>query len=117
MQGFYRVGATLVASVDAIGDPEPTLEYQWQRREFKGAAWSDISGATTDTYIPVEADLGYLVRVQATATNTAGSDTAFSLENEIRAAMTIQAADPVVSGFSSGSSAREATTRALLFHP
>jgi hypothetical protein len=45
----------------------PTLSYQWLRN---GAA---ITGATSSSYTPVEADKGTAVQLQVTATNAGGS--------------------------------------------
>jgi hypothetical protein len=64
---------TANASIDA-----GTLEYQWQRNSDEGA-YVNISGATAQTYAPVEADLGFRLRVQVTATNGARSVVEVSL--------------------------------------
>jgi len=57
------------------GNPDPTLTYQWQR------TGGNISGATSDTYDLTGDDVGYMVGVKCTATNTQG--TAFVLSNTV----------------------------------
>ncbi|MFA6270689.1 MAG: hypothetical protein WC657_05810 [Candidatus Paceibacterota bacterium] len=47
----------------------PTLTYQWQR--YVGAAWQDISGATTAARAPVDADFGYALRLAEIANGNA----------------------------------------------
>jgi hypothetical protein len=47
--------------------------YQWQR------ANSNVSGATTSTYLLANADVGQTMRSQVTATTATGSNSAFSL--------------------------------------
>lgn len=84
LSGTAQVGETLSAT-DGVwsGYPAPTFEYQWQRSADGASDWSDISGATGDTYTLVEDDDGQYVRVQVTATNSAGSNTAASLASEM----------------------------------
>ena len=40
-------GGSAVFSITAIGNPEPT--YQWQVSTNNGGTWTDVTGATTDT--------------------------------------------------------------------
>jgi hypothetical protein len=56
------------------GNPTPTYTYQWQRDQV------DIPSATNDTYDVVEADLGAMLRVVVTATNSQGFASAPSNE-------------------------------------
>lgn len=56
------------------GNPDPTFTYQWQRNQV------NIDGATNDNYPVVEADLGAMLRVVVTATNSQGSASANSNE-------------------------------------
>lgn len=51
----------------------PTLTYQWQRNT---GSWADISGATNDTYTPVDADFGYALRVVETANGVTSANSA-----------------------------------------
>jgi streptogramin lyase len=58
---------------------EPTsYAYQWQRCNATGGECVNISGATSSTYTPVEADVEHTLVVKVTATNSNGSATAYS---------------------------------------
>ncbi len=46
--------------------------YLWQQCDSSGANCATISGATTQSYIPVAGDVGHTIRVQETASNSAG---------------------------------------------
>ena len=46
--------------------------YLWQQCDGSGANCTTISGATTQSYIPVAGDVGHTIRVQETASNSAG---------------------------------------------
>jgi hypothetical protein len=54
------------------GAPTPTFAYQWQRNSV------NISGATSATYLVVDADIGSTLRCVVTATNALGSASANS---------------------------------------
>lgn len=54
------------------GNPVPTLTYQWLRNG------SNITGATSITYLLVSADLYQLISVQCNATNSQGSNNSIS---------------------------------------
>src|SRR5205085_5786633 len=56
------------------GSPTPTVTYQWQRDVAGNASYSNISGATSNTYTLVSADAGNKIRVVATAANGVGSN-------------------------------------------
>ena len=49
------------------GNPAPTLSYQWKRNS------SNITGATSTTYLLVSADQNQLISVECTATNSQGA--------------------------------------------
>lgn len=79
ISGTAKVGETLTATAgDTTGTPPPTSTLQWQRSDNGTSGWSDISGATGTTYVLVSADESKYLRVEQTATNIAGSDTATS---------------------------------------
>jgi hypothetical protein len=71
--GTATVGQTL-STTDGTwtGAPAPTFSYQWQRNG------GNISGATSSTYLLVEADAGNPVRCVVTATNPLGAVSANS---------------------------------------
>jgi len=71
--GAAEVGLTLSALAATVtGTPTPTRTWQW----FRGA--TPISGATTSAYTPVYADLGAVLTVRQTETNSSGSVNATS---------------------------------------
>jgi hypothetical protein len=75
IQGDAVVGATLSAVVDATGDPAPDVTYQWaQCDQDQPNKCTNIAGARSATYVPVDADLGHPLIVRVTASNSAGED-------------------------------------------
>ncbi len=56
-----------------------SYEYQWQRCNASGGECASISGATSHTYTPVEADVGHTLVIKVTATNAGGSASASSV--------------------------------------
>ena len=67
--------------------------YQWRRCNTSGASCTDIANATGTGYLTTASDVGFTLRVNVTASNTSGSNTATSA-----ATPTIVAAkaDPVI---------------------
>lgn len=55
-----------------------TFTYQWLRCDAYYAACTDIPAATAATYTVVAADVGHVIGVRVTATNTVGSGIALS---------------------------------------
>ena len=76
--GTAEVGEPLTASVADIADPNglanATFRYQWLRGDDAGAAGTEIAGATSSTYTPVEADQGKHLRVRVTFTDDRGTE-------------------------------------------
>ena len=71
--GTTTVGQTLTSTTGTwTGLPTPTFTYQWQR------VTTNISAATSSTYVLVAADVGSTIRCVVTATNTAGAVSANS---------------------------------------
>lgn len=62
--GEARAGQTLTAG--ALTPAGATATYQWQRSATSGGTYLNISGATSNTYVPVTGDIGYYLRVRAT---------------------------------------------------
>jgi sugar lactone lactonase YvrE len=52
-----------------------SYSYQWKRCNAAGAECTNISGATSSSYTPVEADIEHTLLVAVTATNGGGSST------------------------------------------
>jgi hypothetical protein len=68
ISGSAPQGSTLtVAAGSWSGTPTPTLTYQWRR------GGTNIAGATGTTYQTKNADVGLVVDVVETATNSAGT--------------------------------------------
>lgn len=64
VSGSVTVGQTLSTTNGTwTGTPTPTFTYQWQR------VTTNISGATSSTYVTVAADVGNTIRCVVTATN------------------------------------------------
>jgi hypothetical protein len=94
VSGTPVVGNTLLAT-SGTWTGSPTFAYQWQR---DGA---DISGATSTTYVLVEADVDTSVRCVVTATNGGGSTSAASNALTVSAPATlppVPGTAPVVTG-------------------
>jgi hypothetical protein len=71
ISGTATIGSTLTTSDGTwTGTPTPTFAYQWQR------VTTNISGATSSTYVVQLADAGNTIRCVVTATNVAGSASA-----------------------------------------
>ncbi len=79
ISGTPQTGQTLTASQGTwTSDTQPTYAYQWQRCDSSGNNCAAITGATTNTYVVQDADLGKTIRVTVTATNPSGSTSATS---------------------------------------
>ena len=71
--GTATKGQTLSSTTGTwTGIPSPTFAYQWQR------VTTNISGATSSTYVLVTADVGNAIRCVVTATNAVSTVTANS---------------------------------------
>jgi hypothetical protein len=77
ISGTDTQGQTLSAGTGAW-TPAGTYTYQWQTSTDGGSSWSNISGASSSTYVLGSADIGNTVRIIVTATNTYGAATADS---------------------------------------
>jgi hypothetical protein len=81
ISGTKRVGGELICAPGGwTAVPAATFTYKWQREG------TDISGATSSTYVPVKADKKTEVRCEVTGTNSAGSASAFSAAVTIKKA-------------------------------
>jgi hypothetical protein len=73
LTGDAVVGSTLYATAGRwSGVPAPTYKYRWQY-QASDDTWPDIAGATDPTYEIRPEDLGTVIRVNVTATNSDGS--------------------------------------------
>ncbi len=58
---------------------EPTsYSYQWELCNASGGECASISGATSTSYTPSEANLGHTLRVKVSATNSIGSESVYT---------------------------------------
>jgi len=64
--GTAKVGYTLTAGV--ISPSRATVNYQWLSATSSGGPYTNISGATSNTYTPVSGDYGKFIKVSATGT-------------------------------------------------
>jgi chitodextrinase len=79
ISGTAEVGQTLTATPGIWSENEPlSYAYDWLRCDVGGESCNPISGASGSTYTVVSADAGSTLRVEVTATNSAGSSTATS---------------------------------------
>jgi hypothetical protein len=84
--GMATQNQTLAASHN-LADPDGlgTVAYQWQSSADNGATWGDIAGATSTTFALAEAQVGKLVRANASYTD--GHGTAESVSSTATAAI------------------------------
>ena len=74
--GTARVGQTLTATTDDIGDPNglpSTFTYQWKRNSAAGVFEADI-GANSNQYTLTSADVGKKINVEVRFTDLSNYD-------------------------------------------
>lgn len=99
LTGTGTVGSLLTATTGAWTGTAPiSYAYQWQRCSASGASCADISGATLSSYTQAAADAGSTVRIEITATNSAGSATATSTAQLVAAVAPANTTLPYVTG-------------------
>ena len=76
--GAAQQGKTLTEAHGSWTNSPTSYSYQWLRCDSTGANCAAISGATSQTYVPVAADVGHAIRVQETASNAGGAGSAAS---------------------------------------
>ena len=72
VSGTAQQGQTLSSSTGTWTNSPTGYAYQWQRCNSGGTSCSNISAATSQTYLLVLADVGATIRVAVTATNAGG---------------------------------------------
>ena len=86
ISGTARDGSILTTS-NGRWDGSPTsFAYQWQRCDSLGGTCAPIGGANSFRYTVSSTDVGHRLRVEVTATNSAGSGSATSKPTEVVAA-------------------------------
>lgn len=112
--GTLEVGMTVNSSQGSwlpSGDPIGyTVDFQWQRCDTAVGGCSDISGATSDTYVLAQADYAKHMRVRATAHNSDDSETQDSLISGAIGQTPGAISPPVVSGITMDSETLSTTT-------
>jgi uncharacterized delta-60 repeat protein len=84
ISGTAQVNRTLSATTGTwTGSGTLAYAYQWRRCDAGGANCTDISGATSSTYVLQVADSGATIRVVVTATNTEGAVQATSAQTGV----------------------------------
>ncbi len=79
ISGSPQQGSSLTASSGSWAGTTPiAFAFQWRLCDAGGAACADVTGATGQAYTVQAADVGKTLRVQVTATNSAGSGQATS---------------------------------------
>jgi len=78
ISGTARDGSTLTAHRGGWANQPTSFAYQWERCDGGGANCAAIGGATGQAYTLGTGDVGHRMRVQVTASNSAGSGTATS---------------------------------------
>jgi hypothetical protein len=102
ISGTPQQGQTLTASPGTWAGTQPiSYSYKWQRCDSTGANCSPIAGATSTSYTLTAGDVGHTLRVEVTASNIAGSNTATSAATTVVQAPSSQPANtspPTISG-------------------
>jgi hypothetical protein len=79
ISGTPQQNATLTANPGTWSGAKPqTFTYQWRRCDSTGGSCADISGATAQTYVVKDVDVGRTLRVRVTAHNSLGARSATS---------------------------------------
>lgn len=103
ISGVAQTGQTLTASSGTWTGTAPiTYGYQWRRCDSAGANCGSGVIATGATYVPTSADVGSTLRVDVTATNTAGSAVATSAPTAVVTAAAITATFTIAAGGDDG---------------
>src|SRR5581483_284485 len=102
LAGTARVGYALSTNGGNWNPAGTSYAYQWQRSTDGGATWTSIASATASTYTLAAADLGAVLRVQVTATNSFGAASALSPTSPVVASGTpVSTAAPTLTGTAS----------------
>lgn len=96
--GTTTVGQTLTASATSVVGTVSSTTYQWKSSGTSGGAYSDISGATSNTYVLTSSEANKYIKVTITVANASGSNSATS--NASAGAVVSIVATPTVSSVS-----------------
>jgi hypothetical protein len=98
--GTPEVAQTLTAHEGTWTGGGITFSFQWLRCDGNGNNCGNISGATSNTYVPTDEDAStHTLRVRVTATNSGGSASTNSVQTEvIKRVAPVNTALPTISG-------------------
>jgi hypothetical protein len=92
--GTAAQGQTLTATANSVTGTSVTTTYQWQSAATSSGSYTDISLATSSTYVLPSSQATKFIKVKITVTNAAGAaDTTSSATTEVIGAPTIGSAD------------------------
>lgn len=74
--GTTTEGQTLTCSTGTWANTPTSYAYQWKRATSSGGSYSNVSGATSSTYVLQTGDATYYFKCDVTASNAGGSNTA-----------------------------------------
>src|SRR5579864_888027 len=84
ISGTVKEGSTMTVDHGGWSGTNPiTYAYQWQRCDATGGNCANIAGATNTSYTATSADVGNVLRVNVTATNSKSAATATTPETGI----------------------------------
>ena len=99
ISGTAQQGKTLTASTGTWNGSQPmTYAYQWFYCDQTGSKCASIAGYTQATYAPVADDVGGRNKVRVTATNGAGTATAWSALTDVVVSAAAPAPAPAAGG-------------------
>jgi hypothetical protein len=98
--GTPQAGNVLTLTTGAWTSPTPitSYSYQWQRCNQNGNNCTDISGATSNTYVVQAADVGHRLQGVVRAANAFGSNPATALTGTVAPGPPHATAAPTISG-------------------
>lgn len=99
ISGTPTVGQTLTATPGNIGGGASTTTYQWLQSNTSGGTYSNISGATSSTYVLTANEVGKYIKVRITVTNATSSASATS--SATATAVISNVATPTISAITS----------------
>ncbi len=110
--GNAGVGFTLAGQTDFSGAPTPTVTYQWKActSPTNPATCQSITGETSLTYSPDSSVVGKYLRLEAVATNAAGSLTNLSPATALIVGALSSAASVTITGTQNSSLSRQVSS-------
>jgi hypothetical protein len=98
--GKAQQGQTLTEVHGEWTNSPTSYAYRWLQCSSSGVSCLPISGATSQTYVPVAGDVGQTIRVEETASNAAGPSTpaSSSVTSAVVPPVPVNAAPPTING-------------------